>query len=149
MSSFDFANLFILDLANNHQGDLAHGTRIISEASRVVREANVRAAVKFQFRDLDSFIHPDHQTGSSAPHIPRFLGTRLSTNDYKRLFQVVKENGGGLASYCRNSCLLDFARGVPQCKAIGVRKEEGSGPCPSAASIGERLHPYSGAPLHE
>ena len=93
MSSFDFTNLFILDLANNHQGDLAHGAKIISETSEVVREANVRAAIKFQFRDLDSFIHPDHQTGSSAPHIPRFLGTRLSIDNYKELFKVVKENG--------------------------------------------------------
>ena len=93
MSHFDFSNFFILDLANNHQGDLAHGKTIISELGRVVQDAEVRAAIKFQFRDLDSFIHPDHQTGSSAPHIPRFLGTRLSIEEYEHLFTAVKDEG--------------------------------------------------------
>jgi len=26
---FDFQNLFVLDLANNHQGDVAHGRNVI------------------------------------------------------------------------------------------------------------------------
>jgi sialic acid synthase SpsE len=36
MKSYDFDNLFILDLANNHQGDLEHARRIIRECGEVV-----------------------------------------------------------------------------------------------------------------
>jgi sialic acid synthase SpsE/mannose-6-phosphate isomerase-like protein (cupin superfamily) len=93
MKTFDFTNLFILDLANNHQGDVAHGKKIISEISKVVQDAGIRAAIKFQFRDLDTFIHPAHQVDSSAAHVPRFLGTRLTAEEYLFLLQTVKEHG--------------------------------------------------------
>ena len=59
MKRFDFNGLFILDLANNHQGDLDHGLNIIEELGSVTRNLGVRAAIKFQFRQLDTFIHPD------------------------------------------------------------------------------------------
>ena len=32
---FKFDDLFIYDLANNHQGDCAHATRIVREVARV------------------------------------------------------------------------------------------------------------------
>ena len=55
---FDFHDLFILDLANNHQGSVEHGLRIIQSAADVIKRRSVRAAIKFQFRQLDTFIHP-------------------------------------------------------------------------------------------
>ena len=58
---FDFNNLFVLDLANNHQGNLDHALNIIRLMGSVIRKHNVRAAIKFQFRELDSFIHPSHK----------------------------------------------------------------------------------------
>ena len=73
--AFDFRDLFVLDLANNHQGRLDHGLAIIERVGEVVRKAGVRAALKFQFRQLDSFIHPDHQQGSPLPYVERFLNT--------------------------------------------------------------------------
>jgi len=93
MKSFNFNELFILDLANNHQGDVEHGRAIIKRLGEVVRNASVRAAVKFQFRQLESFVHPDHKKGSTAPHIARFLGTKLSLSDYEVLLESVKEEG--------------------------------------------------------
>ena len=92
-SEFDFAQLFVLDLANNHQGEVEHGRRVIQEAGAVVREAGVRAALKFQFRQLDTFVHPAHQAGSENKHIPRFLGTRLSGDDYRKLLAEVRAQG--------------------------------------------------------
>ena len=47
-------NLFILDMANNHQGSLAHGSKIINEHSKVIKKYGVDAAIKFQFRNLDN-----------------------------------------------------------------------------------------------
>ena len=52
LQRFDFTNLFVLDIANNHQGSVEHGSRIIRECGAVVRNHGVRAAIKFQFRDL-------------------------------------------------------------------------------------------------
>lgn len=44
-----FENLFVLEAANNHWGDLERGKRIIQEFATVVRHNNVKAAIKFQY----------------------------------------------------------------------------------------------------
>lgn len=91
--SFDFEQLYVFDLANNHQGQVDHARRIIRELGRVAASNQVRAALKFQFRHLDTFIHPSHQQGSSNKHIPRFLATRLSKEAYALLADEVRETG--------------------------------------------------------
>ena len=91
--NFDFRNLFVLDLANNHQGSVEHGLEVIRRHAEIVQKNGVRAAIKFQFRDLDTFVHPEHRQESSNKHIPRFLSTRLSHQDYQRLFDEVKKLG--------------------------------------------------------
>jgi len=99
--SFDnslFDDLYILDLANNHQGDLAHALEIIKRLGQIVRNRGVRAAIKFQFRQLNSFIHPDHRVNSSAQHINRFLSTELTRGDFERLHNAVRDEG--LLSMC-------------------------------------------------
>ena len=88
-----FEDLFILDLANNHQGDIEHATKIIRQTGEVVRSEGVRSALKFQFRDLDTFVHKTHQVGSKNKHIPRFLSTRLSWADFEMLAKEVKMAG--------------------------------------------------------
>ena len=93
MKPYDFDNLFILDLANNHQGDLEHARRIIRECGKVVHDCGVRAALKFQFRDLDTFVHPAHQQSSNNKHIPRFLSTRLNEADFGVLADEVHRAG--------------------------------------------------------
>jgi N-acetylneuraminate synthase len=90
-SRFDFQDLFVLDLANNHQGSVEHGLEVIRRHAEVVRKYGARAAIKFQFRDLDSFVHPRHQQNSVNKHIPRFLSTRLGRKDYERLMAEVKD----------------------------------------------------------
>ena len=90
---FDFRDLFVLDLANNHQGSVEHGTTIIDRFADVVASHGVRAALKFQFRDLDTFVHPDHMGGSANKHVDRFLSTRLDWDGYRQLLTVVKRRG--------------------------------------------------------
>ena len=41
-----FEDLFVLEMTNNHQGNLERGLQVIREHSRVVRFNNVRAAIK-------------------------------------------------------------------------------------------------------
>jgi len=91
--NFDFNNLFTYDLANNHQGDVQHGLRIIREIGAVNAAAGVRGAFKFQFRQLDTFIHPEFKERQDVKHIPRFMGTALSREDYQKLLAAVTANG--------------------------------------------------------
>src|SRR3989339_1490887 len=88
-----FRDLFIFEMANNHQGDVAHGLRIIQAMGKIARKHRIRAAVKFQYRDLDSLIHPDCRTRQDLKHIPRFLSTRLSRNEFLTMVTAVRDEG--------------------------------------------------------
>jgi len=90
---FDFRDMFILDLANNHQGSVEHGLKIIQSTAEVVKRHSVRAAIKFQFRQLDSFIHPSHQKGSELKYIQRFQSTRLDQTQFQVLLNEVWAQG--------------------------------------------------------
>ena len=60
--NFDFKDLFIFDLANNHQGDQNHAISIIDGVSKLVQEEQINGAIKFQFRELSTFIHKNART---------------------------------------------------------------------------------------
>jgi sialic acid synthase SpsE len=93
MEPFSYHELFILDLANNHQGDIEHALRIIDGCAQVIKELNVRAALKFQYRNLDSLVHPDFRDNKDIPHIPRFLETALSKGDHHILVEAASKSG--------------------------------------------------------
>lgn len=93
MSKSIFSELFIFDLANNHQGDLKHGLNVIKKIGYEAKQAEIRAALKFQFRQLDTFIHPDFKGNTELPHINRFEETVLSIDDYKTMSKEVKKTG--------------------------------------------------------
>ena len=76
-SAFKFDDLFIYDLANNHQGNPEHAANIVREVGRVNKAAGARGALKFQFRQLDSFIHPDFKGRGDHKYVKRFSETRL------------------------------------------------------------------------
>jgi sialic acid synthase SpsE/mannose-6-phosphate isomerase-like protein (cupin superfamily) len=90
---FDYKNLFIFDLANNHMGDMAHAERVIREVAAVAQEAGVRAALKFQFRQLDTFIHPDFKDRMDLKFIKRFSETRLEMDQFRELADIVRDCG--------------------------------------------------------
>ncbi len=93
MKDFDFNDLFIFDLANNHQGDLQHGLKTVKAIGEVAMELDVKAALKFQFRQLETFIHPDYKDNKDVKHIPRFMSTALSKDDYSILVGEVRKHG--------------------------------------------------------
>lgn len=88
-----FKNLFIFEIANNHQGSVQHGLNIIRALGEVSRKYKINAAVKFQYRDLDTMIHPDYIDRTDVKHIPRFLSTRLTKDELYTLVQAVHEEG--------------------------------------------------------
>lgn len=90
---YDFRGIYTLDLANNHEGDVDHGLAIIREVGAVVAHHGVRAAVKFQFRDLEYLIHPAHRDGSDNKHIPRFQKNALSREAFASMASAVRGAG--------------------------------------------------------
>lgn len=95
---FNFRDLFIFEMANNHQGLKEHGLKIINAMADIADRQGVRAAMKLQFRDLDTFIHPDWRESKDNKHIPRFLGTRLSDEEFGALVEETKRRG--MVSIC-------------------------------------------------
>ncbi len=77
--------LFIFDMANNHQGDAEHGLRIICEVHEACRGFDFNFAFKFQYRDLDTFIHPDYKGRQDIKYVKRFSETRLSRDDHRKM----------------------------------------------------------------
>jgi N-acetylneuraminate synthase len=93
MEKFDFNGLFTYDLANNHQGDFEHGLNIINAMGEITRKADVRGALKFQFRQLETFIHPEFKQKKDVKHIPRFMETALTKEQYRQYCQAIVDNG--------------------------------------------------------
>jgi len=85
-----FEDLFVLEMANNHWGSVKRGIEIIRQFNRVVRYNNVRAAIKFQFRDVDSFIHREFKSSQDIRYIKKTVDTRLSREDLATLVKCVR-----------------------------------------------------------
>jgi len=88
-----FNNLFVLELANNHWGKLDRGLKIISDFARVVRFNDVHAAIKLQFRDVDSFIHRDFRGRSDVRYIKKTLDTQMPWENLRAMIDAVRESG--------------------------------------------------------
>jgi N-acetylneuraminate synthase len=88
-----FHNLFVLELANNHLGKLHRGLKIINDFSRVVRFNNIKAAIKLQFRDVKSFIHPDFIGDKSNRYIKKTEETELKESDFNVMVKEIIKVG--------------------------------------------------------
>lgn len=87
--------LFIYEMANNHQGSVEHGKKIIRELRKVSEPYRDRFhfAVKFQYRDLATFIHPDYQDRNDIKNVKRFKDTRLDPEQFRELLGEVRKEG--------------------------------------------------------
>ena len=88
-----FEDLFIFEMANSHQGSVEHGLDIVHEMGKIARKYNIKAAVKLQYRNLDNFIHPDYVNRDDIKHVPRFMGTRLSFEQFNVIVDAIREEG--------------------------------------------------------
>ena len=96
-----FNNLFVLELANNHWGDLKRGKKIIRQFAKVVKENKVKAAIKLQFRDVDNFIHKDFKNDGKgidllklpkrSRYIQKTSKTKLTYDEFKELIDYIKK----------------------------------------------------------
>lgn len=85
--------LFILEMANNHMGDVDHGIRIIRELREACAGFPFRVAVKLQYRHIPDFIHPDYRDRMDLKFVKRFSETALSWETYRKLKDTIVENG--------------------------------------------------------
>lgn len=85
--------LFILEMANNHMGDVAHGVALIRAFAEVCKAFPFRFAFKLQYRDLDTFIHPAMRGRDDVKYIKRFSETRLSREQFDSLVAEIRANG--------------------------------------------------------
>lgn len=88
-----FEELFVLELANNHWGNLERGLKIINDFGKIVRFNNVKAAIKLQLRDVDSFIHKDYLQRHDIRYIKKTLATKLDKADFHAMVKAVRKNG--------------------------------------------------------
>lgn len=88
-----FDNLFVLELANNHWGDIERGLKIVRDFATVARVNQVKTAIKLQFRDVDSFIHPSFKGFTESRYIKKTEATKLSIDEFKLLIDEVVKCG--------------------------------------------------------
>jgi len=85
-----FDELFVLEMANNHWGLVERGLKIANTFAQVVRFNNVRAAIKLQFRDVDTFIHKDYIRRTDIRYIKKTLDTRMSKDDFATIVRAIR-----------------------------------------------------------
>ena len=83
--TFNFKKTIILDIANNHFGNVEHGINIVNEFSKLSYPKNFKIFFKLQYRNLETFIHPESPKDSH--YIKRFNSTKLNK---KELLEIAK-----------------------------------------------------------
>jgi N-acetylneuraminate synthase len=110
-----FEDLFVLELANNHWGRLERGIKIITDHARIVRFNNVRAAIKLQFRDVESFVHKDFRDRTDIRYIKKTLDTQMPKEHYARMIDVIRKNG------CIPMSTPFDEKSVSLCEELGIQ----------------------------
>jgi len=89
VETFKFTKIIILDIANNHFGEVSHALSIIRKFSTLNYPKDYKIYFKLQYRNLDTFIHPN--SPSDSHYIKRFNSTKLNKN---QLLEIAKEIKG-------------------------------------------------------
>ena len=85
--------LFVFEMANNHMGIVKHGLKIIHELHDVSKSFKFNFAFKFQYRQLDTFIHPDFKSRFDFKYVKRFSETRLKKEEFLELKKELDKFG--------------------------------------------------------
>lgn len=109
-----FEELFVLEIANNHWGKVDRGLQMVNAFSQVVRFNNVRAALKLQFRDVNSFVHADFRNRTDIRYIKKTLDTRLTDDEFATLVKAIRASG------CIPMATPFDERSVELCVELGI-----------------------------
>ena len=87
-------NLFVLEMANNHMGNVEHGREVIRQFGKVCQKyPEFNFAFKLQYRDLNTFVHPSMKGRLDVKYIKRFEETRLSRQQFDELIAEIRKQG--------------------------------------------------------
>jgi sialic acid synthase SpsE/mannose-6-phosphate isomerase-like protein (cupin superfamily) len=84
---------FVFEMANNHMGLHEHGLKVVREFGGIARQFPFAFGFKLQYRQLDTFIHPDYTDRTDFKYIKRFTETRLAPAQYKLIVDEMKAQG--------------------------------------------------------
>ena len=104
---------FTFEIANNHMGDVSHGKALLNEISKITKKYDYNFLVKFQFRDLETFIHPDYKGNHEFKFVKRFEETYFSDDQWRETIDHAKSLGFGLM------CTPFDENSVPRVKSMG------------------------------
>lgn len=87
--------LFIFELANNHNGSLERGIKIISELKEQINDFtnDFDFAIKLQYRNLETFIHPECEKLGTNNCLKKLGKTKISTEASLILKDEIKKQG--------------------------------------------------------
>jgi sialic acid synthase SpsE len=88
-----FEDLFVLEMTNNHLGRLERGIEIVRQHAEVVHANHIRAAIKVQFRDVNSFIHEDFKSRTDIRYVRRVTETQMGKREYASLIESIRDAG--------------------------------------------------------
>lgn len=80
-------------MANNHQGSVGHAKKIIDDFANLAKTHKLNAGVKLQFRNLDTFIHPNYQDRNDLKYVKRFNETRLNKEQFGEIIKYITKKG--------------------------------------------------------
>jgi len=93
MSVFHNKKMVILEMANNHMGDIKHGIELINSFGDICKNyPDIEFVFKLQYRDLDTFIHPEYKNRLDLKFIKRFEDTKLTREQFDILIDTMKKN---------------------------------------------------------
>ena len=84
--------LFVLEMANNHMGDVNHGLKMIEEFAKITKKFPFNFGFKLQYRDLKTFIHKDLKKRNDIKYIKRFNETKISEKNFKKLISKMRKH---------------------------------------------------------
>jgi len=96
-----FEDLHVLEIANNPWGNLGRGIKIVDAYADLAEQYNIKAAIKLQLRDLNTFIHEDFKSVGEGSKVADLKGTKRYIQKTQRtefskedLFQLVQHIRG-------------------------------------------------------
>jgi len=94
MDRFQTKKIVILEMANNHMGDVGHGIKLIETFGEICKNyPQIEFIFKLQYRDLDSFVHPAYKERTDLKFIKRFEETKLTQEEFGLLIESMRKNG--------------------------------------------------------
>jgi sialic acid synthase SpsE len=101
--------LFIYDLANNHSGDVNKGLKIVEKIGACKEYPEFNHCFKFQYRQLDSLVHPDYKNRFDIKYVKRFSECKLEEDELLQIKKKIEDLGFLTAVTCFDNESVDIA----------------------------------------